>query len=93
MDPHKITREERIVEVDDSTVKLTDLELRLEAVAYLFKSNGTAARVHYAGPGEVLRCRSPKAQFQVSPATYRSMRERARRIQALLAGGEKSHLT
>lgn len=94
MDPHRITREERMVKVGGTEVKLTDLELRLEAVAYPVTPPGAIKpQTHYADPAEVLASTRPPPRFPVSPAVYRSMRERARRIQALLAGEEKSHIS
>jgi len=90
-DAHKATPSvslrNRTIRTGDTTIEVTELEVRLRAVEYLYRPHFAAAmQRRLASVDEVLQTRIPEEQFQVSASGYADMRAKAERICALWRG-------
>ncbi|MDU7523503.1 MAG: hypothetical protein E7K72_19315 [Roseomonas mucosa] len=75
---------ERRIPFGDTTIELTEMEVRLGAVSFLYKSHPDArAQLRYASPEVILLARFPHDMFQVSADGYESMKARAERLLAI----------
>lgn len=79
--------QDRTVRLGDTTVELTEREVRLRIVGYLYRPRpGANIEQRWASVEEVQQARSPAHLFQVSPDGYRSLLAKAGRIEALWRG-------
>lgn len=85
MDPARIGEKDRTIRIGDTTVELTNQEISLGAVSYLYHADPHARVMErrHATPEEVLQTRFPDLAFQVSSDGYEVMTAKAKRIIAL----------
>ena len=77
----------RTIRIGDTSIEVTEREVRLRAVEYLYRPHPDAAMERrLASVEEVLQARFPDVMFQVTDAGYADMRAKAERIQALWRG-------
>lgn len=83
-----LTESDRTIWLGDAVIELTEEELRLGAVSYIYKPHPRAPiEQRLATPEEVLQARCPDIMFQVSEGGYASMCARAIRLRTLRALG------
>ena len=76
-----------VIPIGDTTIELTEIELRTRAVSYLYlERKGLPMQRRYATPEEVLQSKIPDTMFQVSEDGYACMRAKAERLLALYRG-------
>lgn len=81
------TKEDRIIHTGCTWIELSDDELRLGAVSYLYRPHpGANMERRFAAPEEVLQSRIPDVMFQVSEDGYENMKDKSNRLLALRRG-------